>query len=150
MKGNYEDDILEKGPPLPALKDSKSPRSGPGGGSSMPRPSSSSESAAGSALSAMGEQPTKIVVSGMAEIENILKRLTQYVPGLADTAAPFVAQMRDLGAGALASLVQGGIGTPNLGAGAPPPMPGGGAAPAGPAPMPGGGAGLPMMPPPPM
>jgi hypothetical protein len=143
MKGNgYEDDILEGPPPHPPSKRAKS-----SGSAAIPKGSDRSSTSANAAVAVLGAQPTRVVIEGMANIENEIKRISRFVPGLADAAAPFIAQLRDMGAGALANLAQGGIGAAESGAGAPPPVPGGAPEPAGPG---GGGAGMPMMPPPPM
>ena len=145
--GERPDDLLEDSPPQPPSKTRMS-------ANTLPKGSRDSESAASGALSVMGMQPIMKVVSGMAELEKLVKDLSLVIPAISTAAAPFIAQMRDLGAAALADMAQGGTGGVDLGTGAPPPMmPGSGPAPGmggGMAPgMMGGGEGPMMMPPPP-
>ena len=144
------DDLLEGAPPQPPTM---APRSAATDISGIPRSSADSMSQASGALSVMGMQPVRQLVAKMATLESIVKDLSILVPALSTAAAPFIAQMRDLGMAALADMAQGGVGGAELGTGAPPPMmPGsqpppmmGGGAPGGMGP----GAGVPGMPPPP-
>ena len=146
-----EDDMLEGAPPQPP----NSPiRKAGADANGIPRSSDAAMAGASGALSVMGMQPVKQLVSKMAELEFLVKDISQVVPALSTVAAPFITQMRDLGMAALADMAQGGTGGVELGTGAPPPMMPGSAPPAGmgggmPPGMGGPGAGMPMMPPPP-
>lgn len=133
MAGYEEPDPLDGMPPTGPLRTAKR---GPGGSAplSMPR--------AGGALSLTGAMPTQSVISMMMTIEKLVGEVSKRIPGLANAAAPFIAQMRDLGAAGLADQTTGGPGATNPEVSAPPPgmSPGGAAA--------GGGGGLPIPPPP--
>lgn len=139
-----EDDLLSEGPALPKLSNAR-----PGSESAPILPASGSASPG--MLAMLGGQPAVEVLQGMAAIEDQIQKISKHIPSFATAANPFIIQMKDLAAAALADLAQGGTGAVSLGAdAAPPPMPG--AAPAAP-PMGGpmGAAGpMPPLPPPPM
>lgn len=140
---NPEQDELESGPPVPPLRDAQqSPSQQP---SAFHRSLSGGGDGDGGtrSLALFGAGPVAEVSNAMATIEQQIKHMARIIPGFNSIAAPFIAQMRDMGGAALADLAQGGTGSVDSGAGAPPPgMPPMGA--------PGGGAGAPggMMPPP--
>lgn len=81
----------------------------------MPRPS-----AAAMALTGAGQAGD--LISDMMTVEKTLTRIIRRIPALAGAAQPFIDQMRDLGAAALADQAGGGIGTTTgLDASVPPP-----------------------------
>lgn len=134
MAGYGEADPLDGVPPTGTLRTARRPPAG--NGMAMPAPS-------GGALSLTGALPTQSVISKMMMLEKLVMDISKDIPALTNAAAPFIAQMRDLGAAALADQSTGGIGATNPEAAAPPP---------GMTPPPGGaGAGSPgMMPPMPL
>lgn len=133
MSTNPADDPLGKGPPPPPL------RSAPVGRASGP------STGAGSAahLLGAGGSPIASVMGDMMEIQKRIQSLAQVRPDIAALFGPVIGQARDMMAGSLADLAQGGTGMPPQDAGMPPPQAGGGA-PGGaamggpPPPMPGG------------
>ncbi len=134
-----KNDLLANGPPVPALRSAK-PGAGGGGGSGG--------GGAGSAhLLGAGGSPIAAVMGDMMEIQKRIASLAQVRPDIAALFGPVIGQARDMMAGSLADLAQGGTGMPPQDAGMPPPQMGG--APPGAGPGPGGGGGPGGMPPPP-
>lgn len=131
MSTNPADDPLGKGPPPPPLR-------------SAPATRSASNSGSGAAhLLGAGGSPIASVMGDMMEIQKRIQSLAQVRPDIAALFGPVIGQARDMMAGSLADLAQGGTGMPPQDAGMPPPQAGGGA--------PGGGPSAAMGgPPPPM
>ncbi len=129
---NPSDDPLRDGPPVPPLRSAKpAGKSGSGAGSG---------SGAAHLLGAGGGSPIASVMGDMMEIQKRIQSISQVRPDIAQLFAPIIGQARDMMAGALADLAQGGTGTPPQDAGVPPPRVGG---------PPGAGAGMGGPPPPP-
>jgi len=127
-----KDDPMRSGPPVPALRSAKPPPAA--GGSNAAH------------LLGAGGSPIASVMGDMMEIQKRIASLAQVRPDIAALFAPVIGQARDMMAGSLADLAQGGTGMPPQDAGMPPPGQGG---------PPGGGGGPSMgmggpPPPPPM
>jgi len=136
MSTNPADDPLRNGPPPPTARTAKPVPA-------MPR---SSAGASGAAHLLGGGSPIAGVMADVMEIDKRIKSLAQVRPDIAQLFAAPLGQARDMMAGALADLAQGGTGTPPQDT-VPPPqagMPGMGMG------GPGAGAGPAGMPPPPM
>lgn len=131
MTPNYDDnDPLSGNPPQPSLRDASplNSKTSPSGG------------AAPGSIALSGTGNIQSIMMKMKKFEDDVHSLVQSLPGLANVAEQFVTQMRSMGAAALASQAEGGLGSA-ADAGTPAPMAGAG---------PGPGAGAPpMMPPPP-
>lgn len=130
---NLDDDPLEQMPPA-----SRPSRTAKPGSLTMPAPGS--RSGVGAGIAASGASNSAGLIQDMMLLEKLVGRISKKLPALTNVASPFIQQMRDLGAAALADQSTGGMGATNPEAMAPPPMEG---APAGP------GAAAGMMPPPP-
>jgi hypothetical protein len=112
---NAGNDPLAKGPPLPALPDAKRAKgrqSGPSGATGMDLSSIASSLIGG---------PTQIVMSGMMQIEKIVKQLAQISPEIAQVFAPAIEQARDIAAASLGNISQGSSGALTQDVGAPAP-----------------------------
>lgn len=131
---NPADDPLRKGPPVPPLRSAK------------PAAKSGNGNSGGAAhLLSSGASPIASVMGDMMEIQKRIQSISQIRPDIAQLFAPVIGQARDMMAGSLADLAQGGTGTPPQDVATPPPQvgpPQGG--------PPGAGPGGPMPPPPPM
>jgi len=128
---NYDDsDPLSGMPPQPSLRNaSPLSKSAPSGSGALP-----------GSVDLTGTGNIQSIMMKMKKFEDDVHQLVQALPGLANVAEQFVTQMRSMGAAALASQAEGGLGSA-ADSGTPAPMAGGG---------PGPGAGAPpMMPPPP-
>jgi len=135
MSTDPKEDILRGGPPVPGNLRSAKPRP------AMPKPAGSSSSGIGHLLG--GGSPIAGVMDDVMEIDKRIKSLAQIRPDIAQLFAQPLSQARDMMAGSLADLAQGGTGTPPQDVGAMPPGAGGPGAGAG-----AGPGGL-MAPPPP-
>lgn len=129
LSTNPADDPLRDGPPPPALRSAKRASGSPG-------------SPAAHLLGAEGS-PIASVMGDMMEIQKRIQSLAQVRPDIAALFGPVIGQARDMMAGSLADLAQGGTGMPPQDTNMPPPSPGGPAAP-----PPGAGAGMGGPPPP--
>lgn len=130
MSTNPADDPLKGGPPVPALRSAKAP------------PNAAHLLGAGA-----GGSPIASVMGDMMEIQKRIASLAQVRPDIAALFAPVIGRARDMMAGSLADLAQGGTGMPPQDAGMPPPGVGG--APGGPGGLGGPGMGMGGPPPPP-
>ncbi len=127
--GAGSDDELSGALPIPPLQNAKS--SSAPLGRPAPSPAAMELSGAGQSGSLIGD---------MMQLEQLVKRISQRLPALINVATPFIQQMRDLGAAAMADQTTGGMGATNPEAAAPPP--GAGGMPMGPG-GPGAGGGMP-------
>lgn len=107
MSTDPTDDPLRDGPPTPALRSAKQRTSSPG-------------SPAAHLLGTEGS-PIASVMGDMMEIQKRIQSLAQVRPDIAALFGPVIGQARDMMAGSLADLAQGGTGMPPQDAAVPPP-----------------------------